>query len=67
MCNMKAQSLLVRKLWPRLKFFVHPHADTETRAMTLAPRLANKKVMAKVAVYQKYIEVQGQGHKVVLS
>ena len=21
MCNMKAQSLLVRKLWPRLKFF----------------------------------------------
>ena len=36
MCNMKALSILVRKLWPRLKFCSRTHADA--RAMTLAPR-----------------------------
>ena len=38
---MKALSLVVRKLWPRLKFLFTHHTPTrDTRAMTLAPRLA---------------------------
>ena len=34
MCNMKALSLLIRKLWPR--FCSRTHADVDGRAMTLA-------------------------------
>ena len=30
MCNMKALSLLVRKLWPRLKFLFTHHTRTPT-------------------------------------
>ena len=40
MCNMKAPSLLVRKLWPRLKFLsMHSCTHPNTRAMTLAKKL----------------------------
>ena len=44
MCNMRALSLLVRKICPRLKFLSKhtrrrgPDADADARAMTLAPR-----------------------------
>ena len=47
MCNMKALSLLLLKLWPRLTFFVHAanaktDVDTNTRALTLdIPDLLN--------------------------
>ena len=41
MCNMEALSLLVRKLWPRLKFLF-----THTRAMTSASRLVKNGTMS---------------------
>ena len=67
MCNMKALSLVVRKLWPRLKFFKSRSrsrgqklwfhvTSLVTRNMHVqyeSPITCGKKVMAKVKVFQK--------------
>ena len=37
MCNMKALSLLVQKLWPRLSFFKSRSKDEVTRSKILVP------------------------------
>ena len=65
MCNMKALSLLVIKLWPRLKFFksrsrsrgqklwyhVKGLATRNTHVQYESPITSGKKVMAKVKVF----------------
>ena len=72
MCNMKALSLLVKKLWSRLKFFSKVGQTSRSRAqgqklwyhvkglVTMntnvqyeSPITSDKKVMAKVKVFQK--------------
>ena len=62
MCNMKALSHLVRKSWPRLKFFKSRSnfkvKVTRSKTMVLCERYENpissgKKVIAKIKVFQK--------------
>ena len=71
MYNMKALSLLVRKLWPRLKFFksrsnfkvkvtrsllcyhVKGLVTRNTHVQYESPISPDKRVMAKVKVFQK--------------
>ena len=38
MCNMKALSLLLRKLWLRLKFFIRSNFKVKVTRSTRAPR-----------------------------
>ena len=60
MCNMKAPSLMVgKKIMAKVKVFVHAHANTDTRAMTLALRTfvpARQKVVENHAMTYPYNE-----------
>ena len=69
MCNMKALSLVVRKLWPRYSFskvgqtsrsrsqklwyYVKGLATRNTHVQYESPITSGKKVMATVKVFQK--------------
>ena len=57
---MKGLSLLVWKLWPRLKFIVHAidaEADADGRAMTLAPRTYLSRLAKKCTHAEDYSNV----------
>ena len=73
MCNIKALSLLVQKLWSMLSFFKgQGHevkkfwfqqkglATTNTHVKYESPISFGSKVMAKVKFFQKYVKSQGQ-------
>ena len=78
MCNMKAISLLIRKLWQRLKFFkrrsrskgqklwyhVKGLVTRNKHVQYESPISSGKKVIAKVKIFQKWVKLQGQGHEV---
>ena len=65
---MKALFLVVRKLWPMLKFFksmsVKGLVTRKTHMQYESPINCGKKIMAKVKVFQKQVKLQGQGHKI---
>ena len=78
-CKIKALSLLGWKLWPSLKFIKSrsrsqgkklryhvKHLVTKNIHVQYgSPIPSDKKVMAKVKVFQKWVKLQGQCHEVI--